>query len=111
MLQRQKDHRNANIDKVREYDRQRYKHDPEGRTAHIKKWREANTEYVKEQAKQWRENNKERKKEMDKQWRERTRQEIQCECGAKLWKANLKKHQQTLKHKKAMEEQEQANSN
>ncbi|HAY42531.1 MAG TPA: hypothetical protein DCY59_02815 [Micrococcaceae bacterium] len=44
VLEQQREYRAANIDRIKAYDRARYQADPEGRSAHVQSWIDANRE-------------------------------------------------------------------
>jgi len=77
-----------------------------------KKYYEENKQKLKEYKKEYYEENKEKikeyreqNKEKIKEYYENNKEKITCECGCKICKLNLTKHQKTKKHIKLMEKQ------
>ena len=94
-----KEWREDNKQKIKEYREdnkelilEKYKEWCENNKEKIKEYRENNKELISEKYKEWRENNKEKIKE-------RRKEKVTCECGSIVTKNNIKKHQQSQKHK------------
>ena len=67
-----------------------------------KEYYEDNKEYLKESNNKWRKNNREKILEQMRQYYENNKEiiheKITCECGCKVCKSSLNRHQQTKKH-------------
>ena len=96
----------------------------------LKEWYEDNKEHIKKIHKDYRENNKEFVSQINKEYREKNKnnilekakeyrkknkqflnQKVTCECGCNMNKFNLKRHQETPKHIKLMEEKNHLENN
>jgi len=94
-----KKYREANKDKIKEYreaNRDKYKE-------YLNKYYEANKDKYKEYAQKNKEAIRAKKKEYREANKEKLNAKVQCECGCTITKRSLKRHQQTAKHKKLMQ--------
>jgi hypothetical protein len=89
-----KEYRETNKDRIKDY----YEENKEKILEKMKDYYETN----KEKKKEYRETNKEKKKEYLKEYYERNKEklneELECECGCKVVKQSLKRHQTSKKH-------------
>lgn len=82
-----------------EYQKEYYEDNKEKIQKYKKEYHENNKEKIQEKVKKWRVDNKER-------FDERLRQTVICDCGCKVRKDVLKRHQTTKKHKDFMKQKE-----
>jgi len=107
-----KEYKEQNKEKIREKNKEYYEQNKEKIKEECKEYRKEYRERNKEKMKEYRENNKEKMKEYRennkekmKEYRENNKEKITCECGCKICKLNLTKHQKTKKHIKLIEKQ------
>tara|TARA_R110000803_G_scaffold149792_1_gene215259 strand:+ start:60 stop:641 length:582 start_codon:yes stop_codon:yes gene_type:complete len=80
-----------------------------------KDYRENNKKFILQIGKDYREKNKEKLNEQNKHYRKKNKEKLNeketCECGCLVIKNNIKRHQQTPKHIKLMEEKNNLGNN
>ena len=86
LAEQKKEYRENNKEQIAEYTKKYYENNKEHALNYQKNYKENN----KEQLKEWRDNN--------------VKQKMNCECDCIITKFNLKRHQQSPKHIKLMEE-------
>ena len=91
--QQQKEWRESNKDKMKIYEKRRYKKDKEKRLDKVKKWRE---------------NNKDKVKEHQTKFEKKYKVKVKCECGSMIRKDGVKQHLKSKKHKELMKNKEES---
>ena len=106
--QKQKEYREKNADKIKEFKKQYNEKNKEKVSEQCKKYRQENKEKILEQTKKYTTENAEKIKQKSHEWYEKNKEKILnkmqeifvCECGASIRCGGKAEHYKSVKHKK-----------